>query len=148
VRRVTDSGRAFGAEVAYYKSILSTFFHYQPMVVHASSNDWTWNGITRSLAIANGKYYGHGLCIAPDAKVDDDMFTAFICGNVSVLDFIIHSQKLKKGKHITLPEVSYRDTKSVSLTAESLCLIEGDGEILGKLPAKVELIDRKIDFLM
>jgi len=148
VRRVTDSGRAFGSVVAYYKSIITTFFTYKPVQVTAKTSDWQWNGKLRSLAVGNGKYYGHGLCIAPDAILDDDILNIFICGNVSVFDFIRYSQTLKRGGHIRIPEVSYRETTSISVSSEAECLVEGDGEILGKLPAKIELMGRRVEFLM
>jgi YegS/Rv2252/BmrU family lipid kinase len=148
VKRVNESGRAFGSAVAYYKSIIATFFTFKPMHVKALSAEWNWEGKLRSLAVANGKYYGHGLCIAPDAIPDDDIFNVFICGDVTVFDFIRHSETMKRGKHIKIPEVSYRETTSIEFSSEESCMIEGDGEILGKLPAKVELIKKKIDFLM
>jgi YegS/Rv2252/BmrU family lipid kinase len=148
VRRVNESGRAFGSAVAYYKSIVSTFLTYRPMMVSASTSDWNWEGKLRSLAVANGKYYGHGLCIAPDAVLADDLFNVFICGDVSVFDFIRYSETMKKGKHVRIPEISYRETTSIEFTSGHQCLIEGDGEILGKLPAKVELIKKTVNFLM
>lgn len=148
VRRVTDSGRAFGSAVAYYKSIITTFLKYKPMVVHVASENWKWSGNLRSLAVANGKYYGHGLCIAPDAILTDDLFNVFICGGVSVLDFIRYSETMKRGKHVRIADIDYRETTAIDFTAEETCLIEGDGEILGKLPARVELIEKRIDFLM
>jgi YegS/Rv2252/BmrU family lipid kinase len=148
VRRVNESGRAFGSAVAYYKSIVSTFATYKPMVVKVTTKEWGWQGILRSLAVANGKYYGHGLCIAPDAIPTDDLFNIFICGNVSVLDFVRHTSTLKRGKHIRMDEISYREANELEFTSDSLCYIEGDGEILGTLPARVALIDKRVDFLM
>jgi diacylglycerol kinase family enzyme len=148
VKRVNESGRAFGSAVAYYKSIIATFFTYKPMVVKASTPEWTWEGKLRSLAVANGKYYGHGICIAPDAIPDDDIFNVFICGDVTVFDFIRHSETMKRGKHVKMPEVLYRETTAIQFSSNDPCMVEGDGEILGKLPATVELMNRKIDFLM
>jgi diacylglycerol kinase (ATP) len=148
VKRVNDSGRTFGPAAAYYKSILATFLRYKPMPVRVATPEWSWKGKLRSLAVANGKYYGHGLCIAPDAKPDDGKFQVFICGNVSVFDFIRHSQTLKKGKHIRMDEISYREANSISFESDETCLIEGDGEILGTLPASVSMIATKIMFLM
>jgi diacylglycerol kinase (ATP) len=148
VKRVLDSGRALGSEVAYYKSIIATFFKYRPMIVHASTLRWKWSGKLRSLAVANGRFYGHGLCIAPDARPDDDLFTVFICGDVSVIDFIKHSSTMKKQRHIQMDEVLYKEAISIELLSEKPCLIEGDGEILGQLPASVQLISRKLNFLM
>lgn len=89
-------------------SILATFATYRPMDVKVTTPGWNWQGKVRSLAIANGKYYGHGLCIAPDAKPDDNMFDVFICGGISVLDFIRYSDELKKDRKVNLPEISYK----------------------------------------
>ncbi len=148
VGKVLSSGRPFGSEVAYYKSILDTFLTYKPMVVKATTKEWEWEGKIRTLAIANGKYYGHGLCIAPDALIDDRLFSVFICGNVSVLDFIRHTGTLKKSKHINMDKVWYKTTQAIEIESENPCPIEGDGEILGWLPAKVSLSDRQLEFLI
>jgi diacylglycerol kinase (ATP) len=148
VRRVNDSARPFGHAVAYYKSILATFLTYKPMVVTAKTDDWIWTGKMRTLAIGNGKCYGHGLHIAPNAKPDDRIFNVFICGNVSVLDFIRYTDSLKKGRHIRIPEIQYKETTDIQITSEKPCVIEGDGEIFGKLPAKIKLIQKQLDFLI
>lgn len=148
VGKVLSSGRPFGSEVAYYKSILHTFLTYKPMVVKATTDNWRWEGKLRTLAVANGKYYGHGLCIAPDAVIDDGIFSVFICGNVSVLDFIMHTGTLKKNKLIHMPEVIYQTTSSIDIESESACPVEGDGEILGWLPAKVTVSKRQMEFLI
>jgi diacylglycerol kinase (ATP) len=148
VQKVVSGGRPYGASVSYYQSILSTFLTYKPMMVTAKSPEWMWEGKVRTLAVANGKYYGHGLCVAPDAKLDDDKLDIFICGDVSVLTFIRYSSTLKRGKHVRIPKIQYKNATSVTLSSDQSCLIEADGEILGNLPAKVELFKRNIDFLM
>lgn len=148
VNEVLKSPKALGAGFAYYLSILSAFISYKPVVVKAITKDWQWEGKLRTLGIANGKCYGHGLYIAPDAVLNDRQFNAFICGDVSVLDFIRFTSKLKKGKYIRIPEIHYKETTSIELTSEQPCMIEGDGEILGLLPAKVELIAQQLEFLI
>lgn len=148
VGRVLSSGRPFGSEVAYYKGILDTFLTYKPMVVKATTPEWSWEGKVRTLAVANGKYYGHGLCIAPDAIADDRLFSVFICGNVSVFDFIMHTSSLKKGKSVVMEDVQYKTTTNIAFSSESPCPVEGDGEILGWLPARVSMIDRQLKFLL
>ena len=148
VGKVLNSGRPFGSEVAYYKSILTTFVTYKPMVVKAVTPEWTWEGKLRTLAVANGKYYGYGLCIAPEPVVDDGMFSVFICGNISVLDFIMHTSTLKKGENVVVDGVHYRSAREISFTSESPCPIEGDGEVLGWLPAKVSLMQRQLNFVV
>lgn len=148
VGKVLNSGRPFGSEVAYYKSILNTFLTYKPMVVKAVADHWTWEGKLRTLAVANGQYYGHGLCIAPDAVMNDRQFSVFICGNVSVLDFIMHTGTLKKGRTVVKEEVWYKTATTIEFSSDHPCPIEGDGEILGWLPAKVRMIERQLNFLI
>lgn len=148
VDKVLKSGRAFGHAAAYYKSIISTFFQYKLVEVEAHTSEWSWKGKLRTLGVGNGKYYGHGMAITPDAILNDRLFHVFICGNVSVFDFIRYTGHLKKGKHINLPEIHYRTTTEISFTSDKQCLIEGDGEILGELPATIRLIDRQLDFLI
>jgi diacylglycerol kinase (ATP) len=148
VQRVSRASKVLGSALGYSLSILKTFARYRLVNVTARTNNWEWSGKLRSLAIANGKYYGHGLCIAPDAKVDDDKLDVFICGDVSVVDFIIQSENLKKGKFLSLPDVKYTHASEVFLTCDERCLIEGDGEVFGTLPATVRLSDRSVRMLL
>jgi diacylglycerol kinase (ATP) len=148
VQKVLNSGRPFGHAVAYYKNIILTFFQYKLIEVEAVSSEWSWKGKLRTLGVGNGKCYGHGMMITPDAILDDRMLDVFVCGNVSVFDFIRYSGQLKKGKHVKLPEVHYKTTTEISLSSKSQCLIEGDGEMLGELPATVRLLARQVDFLI
>jgi diacylglycerol kinase (ATP) len=147
VKKVLDSGRPLGPAFAYYQSIIRTFFSYRPYTLHAKAQDWQWSGKVRTFAVANGKYYGHGLCIAPDAVLDDGVFDIFAAGNVSVLDFIIQSRPLKQGKRISHPQVSYKKASSVELYADHPGLVEADGEVLGWLPAQIEIIPKKLKLL-
>lgn len=148
VQKVLNSGRPFGHAMAYYKNIISTFFEYKLIEVEATTADWSWKGKLRTLGVGNGKYYGHGMGITPDGVLNDRILNVFICGNVSVFDFIWYSGLLRKGKHVQLPEVHYKTATQIALTSKTQCLIEGDGEILGQLPATVRLLDRQVGFLI
>jgi diacylglycerol kinase (ATP) len=148
VQRVSTAPRFLGGALGYYSSIIRTFFSYHPGHVFVKTKDWSWQGKLRSLAIANGKYYGHGLCIAPEAKTNDHLYNIFICGNVSVFDFIIQSENLKKGRYLSLDEVHYKTGTEIELSSDDLCLIEGDGEVLGRLPARVQIQSETLKMLI
>jgi diacylglycerol kinase (ATP) len=137
VRGVQNSGRPFGSAVAYYQSIVGNFFTYKAPPLKVTGDGWSWEDNVKTFALANAHYYGNGLCIAPDADLNDGELNVFACGNVSVLDFILHSIPLKQGKLIRHPKVSYFKSKSVLLTSPVAMEIEADGEIIGWLPAKV-----------
>lgn len=147
VKKVSSGAQPLGGGFAYYMAILSTFMNYKPYFVRAFASDWQWEGKIRTLAITNGNYYGHGLCIAPDAKVDDGLFSVFIVEDVSVFDFIRFSGKLKQGRRIAFRKVHYNETKRLELTAAEPFVVEADGELIGRLPATIEMLPNMIRFL-
>jgi len=148
VRKVLASDRFFGLGMSYFQAILATFFTHGPVEVKLIADHWQWQGKLRTLAIANSKYLGHGLCIAPHAKPDDGIFEAVVYGKVSMFDFIRHSGTLKQGKKVEHPQVAYRQVRRIAMTSTTECPIEADGEILGVLPASVEMLPRKLKFLI
>jgi YegS/Rv2252/BmrU family lipid kinase len=147
VEKVMKASRILGAGFAYYKSILATFFSYKPMKVFVKTETWNWEGNLRTLAIANGQCFGHGLYIAPKAKPDDGVFSTFIAGGVTVAEFIWHSEKLKRAKRIKHPNVDYNEARNIEIESTSACTIEADGEWIGYLPAKIEILPSRIKFL-
>ncbi len=148
VKRISGQQNFLGIPYSYFLAILKTFFHYNLITIKAATPQWSWEGKARAIAVANGKYFGQGLCIAPEAKLDDNIFSTFICAKVSVFDFIRYSIPLKKGKKVIHKEVQYGTCKEMELTSNELCGIEADGEYLGVLPARIEMMAETILFLV
>lgn len=147
LNRMSSGKKRLGSAVAYYVAILTTFLSYRCMPVTIKTSAWEWSNRLRTLAIGNGKFFGSGLCIAPEAKPNDGIFSAFICGAVSVFDFVRYSSTLKSSRKIDHPKIEYRIAEKLELTSESPCRIEADGELLGFLPANVEVVPGRIKFL-
>jgi len=55
---------------------------------------------------------------------------------------------LKRGEKIEHPKVTYRQSRRIAQTSTSECVIEADGEYLGKLPATIELLPGRLKFLI
>ena len=147
LNRMYSGKKRLGSARAYYVAILSTFFSYRCIPVTIKTSAWQWSNKLRTLAIGNGKFFGSGLCIAPDARPDDGIFSVFVCGAVSVVDFIRYTSTLKSGLNVIHPKIEYKTAQTLELTSELPCRIEADGELLGFLPARVEVIPGRIKFL-
>lgn len=147
LNKMSSGEKRSGSAVAYYIAILSTFLSYRCMPVFIKTSAWQWSSKLRTLAIGNGKFFGSGLCIAPEAKPNDGIFSVFICGAVSVFDFIRNTGTLKNSRKVNHAKVEYHTAEKLELTSESPCRIEADGELLGFLPACVEVIPGRIKFL-
>ena len=100
------------------------------------------------MALANGKYFGNAICVAPDAKLDDGMLQISIFGNLSIWDYLINLPKLRKGIKINMEEVQYFSAKELLIESKESCSIEADGEYVGLIPANIVVLPKKIKFLM
>jgi diacylglycerol kinase family enzyme len=100
------------------------------------------------MAVANGRYFGNALCVAPDARLADGKFQITLFGDLSVWDYLKNLGKLKKGVRIDHPEVTYHNAEEVLLESTVPCPIEADGEFVGLTPATVRVLPAAICFLM
>jgi len=102
-----------------------------------------------SMAIANGRYFGGGMMIAPDAQLDDGRFDVVDLGDVSLFTLLRHNQKIYRGTHVRLPHVTVRRAarvfaEPVDPGADVLLDVDGEGE--GKLPATFEILPGALRF--
>ena len=148
VKSLEGTTSIFGPGFNYFKHIIKGFLRYRKKEVSCSGGDWQWKGNLLQMAIANGRYFGNAICIAPDAVVDDGLLQVSIFGDLSIWNYLKNLGKLKKGEKIDHPEVSYFETNEVLLESEDKCGIEADGEYVGLAPATISVLPKAISFLM
>jgi diacylglycerol kinase family enzyme len=98
-------------------------------------------------AVANGKIFGKGMKVAPDARLDDGLFDAVLVRGFRFVEFCRHGWKLMNGTHVTHPKVSVLKGRRVEAWAGvegEEVLLELDGDQLGRLPATFELVPRTL----
>lgn len=148
VKSMELSSRVLSPGFNYFSSILKGFLRYQKTKVSCSCGTWHWEGKLLQMAVANGRFFGNAICVAPEAVLDDGSFQLVIFGDLSIWDYLKNLGKLKKGYKIIHPEVHYYRAKEVLLESEEPCGIEADGEFIGLLPATISILPEAISFLM
>jgi len=148
VQKLEGSTSIFGSGFNYFKNIIKGFFNYTKKEVSCTGSNWQWQGKLLQMAVANGRFFGNALCIAPDAKLTDGKFQIAIFGDLSIWDYLKNMGKLKKGVKISHPQVSYHTAEEVVLKSDDACGIEADGEYVGLAPATIILVPKAISFLM
>jgi diacylglycerol kinase (ATP) len=88
------------------------------------------------IAVANGKSYGGGMQVCPDASMTDGLFDVMILHPVSKPEFIKVFPKVFKGAHIGHPQV--RIYRSARVSISSAAVAYADGERIGGLPVRAE----------
>ncbi len=148
VQNLEQTSSILGSGFNYFKHIIKGFLSYIKKEISCTSSTWKWKGKLLQMAVANGRYFGNAICIAPDANLKDGEFQVVIFGNLSIWDYLKNFVKLKKGVTINHPEVSYHKAKEVMLESNDPCGIEADGEYVGLAPATISILPQAICFLM
>lgn len=94
------------------------------------------------IAIGNGKSYGGGMQVCPDADLHDGLFDIMILHPISKLEFIKVFPTVYQGTHITHPEVEIIRAKQIRI--ESSAVAYADGERIGQLPVQVEALPQSL----
>lgn len=147
VRRLYKSNRSLGPGLTYFKAITETFLTHKAQEVAVTSDRWEWSGRMRVVAIANGQSFGHGLYVGPDALPDDGIFSTFIAGDLPLWKFLLYLQKIKTQKKINDRQFHYNEAGWVEITSPLPCALEAEGEWAGWLPARIEIIGKRIGVL-
>jgi diacylglycerol kinase (ATP) len=88
------------------------------------------------IAVANGKSYGGGMLVCPDASMSDGLFDVMILHPVRKVEFIIVFPKVFKGSHKGHPQVRFYRSARVSISSAAVAY--ADGERIGGLPVRAE----------
>jgi len=94
------------------------------------------------IAIGNGKSYGGGMQVCPDADIHDGLFDIMILHPISKLEFIKVFPTVYRGAHINHPEVEVIRAKQIRI--ESTAIAYADGERIGQLPVQVEALPQRL----
>jgi YegS/Rv2252/BmrU family lipid kinase len=101
------------------------------------------------VAVANGRYFGGGMQIAPDAELDDGLFDIVTLQGTSKLVLLRDLQMVYTGRHRDHPAISIRRGRRITVEPFDQArpiLIDLDGEAPGRLPATYDLLPRVLNF--
>lgn len=98
-------------------------------------------------AVANGRIFGKGMKIAPNARLDDGLFDFVYVKSMKFLEFCLHAWKLMNGTHLNHRKICLIQSRKIEAIPEDereTVLLELDGEQLGTLPATFEMVPRSL----
>lgn len=137
--RIVNAGpKWLGGKTAFFLGTLRGLIAYRnaPVRVRVDGEIWLESPIV-NVALANGRYFGGGMQIAPDADPSDGKLDIVALGDLTKLQVVGLTQHIYRGTHLGLPGIT--STRGVSIEAEPLVpndevLVDMDGETPGRLP--------------
>lgn len=122
----------------YNAAIAMELPRFKPRHYEITLDDRTISTQAMLIAVANGRSYGGGMLVCPNAEIDDGVFDVMVLHPISKLEFLKVFPQVFAGTHVTHPAVEIVRSKSVSI--ESTAVAYADGERIGQLPVGAECI--------
>ena len=94
--------------------------------------------------IGNGRFYGGPFSLFQDARNDDGLLVVLIFKHQSYLDIFRYLQGVLIGNHTGLPDIEYRQVRSVQVASEEPVPLELDGDVAGSTPVDLQIASRKL----
>lgn len=111
---------------------------FKPIEYEISCDGKTFTTEAMLVAVGNGKSYGGGMNICPQANIHDGLFDLVILEPVSTLEFIRTFPKVYSGSHLSHPRVKTMRGSKITITAQAVAY--ADGERIGPAPISAECV--------
>ncbi len=100
-----------------------------------------------NFCVANARYFGGGMKIAPEAKLNDGRFDVVAIGDIGTNEILLNAPKLYLGLHLGMQKIGHTLASRVfaqPANEDAEVLIEVDGELPGRLPATFEILPQAL----
>lgn len=142
-RIVNASPKWMGGKAAFLVGTLRAMLIYRDTPVRVKvDGEVCLEAPIFNVALANGRYFGGGMMIAPNADPSDGLLDVVALHDRSRLQNALLAQHIYKGSHVGQPGVTVARGKLVEaepLSPGNEVLIDMDGETPGRLPLRAEL---------
>jgi diacylglycerol kinase family enzyme len=91
---------------------------------------------TLQIAVGNGRYYGGGMCVAPDAAIDDRRLDLFSLECSRWWRLVWLAPALWLGYHRLHPDVRTMSGEEFEIRTRRRLSVVADGEIVTRTPVK------------
>jgi diacylglycerol kinase (ATP) len=137
-RIVNTTPKWWGGRLSFFVGTLRAMAVYRNAPVRVVVDDQVFlESPIVNVALANGRFFGGGMKIAPDADPGDGLLDVVALADLSRLRTTTLSPHVYRGTHVTQPGVHStrgRTVRAESLVAGAEVLIDMDGETPGRLP--------------
>lgn len=140
--------KLFGGKAAFAYSMLRTVLSAaRPRVAVALDGGPEVSLEVLNFCIANARYFGGGMKIAPRASMVDGAFDVVVIGDMPSAEVILKAYSIYLGTHLGIEEVrAARARRCVArpVVQEARIDLEIDGETVGYLPATFEIVPQAL----
>jgi YegS/Rv2252/BmrU family lipid kinase len=124
-QRANGMSKAIGGKATFFYALVRVFLEWQNTMVRVELEDGdTREARMHDVIVANGRWHGGAMLLAPEAEPDDGLFDVVLIGDINKRDFITTAPKIYKGTYLRHPKI--------------------EGEQVGTTPARFEIVPRAL----
>ncbi|MCX8065550.1 MAG: FAD-dependent oxidoreductase [Candidatus Hydrogenedentes bacterium] len=141
--------KQYSGKLAFFLGMLQSLITYRNKPVRLKI-DGHFDDVLdiKTVAVCNGQYFGSGMHISPNSRLDDGWFDVIVIPGISTVELLLNVKKVYSGTHLTHPKImTFKAQKVVAYPAYRAgeVLLDVDGEVPGYLPATFEIIPQAIN---
>ena len=142
--RANQGSKRLGGRVSFLAAVVNSLLTYDNAEVSVSVDDGQARRVRLLLAaVGNGRFFGGGMKICPEAILDDGLFDFVTVGDLGRLEVLAKIHRIYSGNHLSMKEVRSvrcRHLQIAPADPKSEIPLEIDGETPGRLPASFEML--------
>ena len=143
-KRTNETSKALGGKVSYLWATFAVFARWRNDEVRVTVDQEHRTGRMHDVVVANGRYFGGGMMICPEAEPDDGLFDVLLIGDLSKRDLLLTLPKTYRGRHLPHPKAELLRGANVEIEAPQPLPVELDGEQPGTTPVRFDVVPKAL----
>jgi len=148
VHRVNKSRKAAGGTATFLYHSLAALMTFGSRMVRVDVDGRVTEGPMQNVVVANARYFGGGMLIAPHAAIDDGLFDVVTIAELTRRRSLTGLSGLYRGRHIGRPGIGFTRGRVVTVTPleQRAVLFDVEGEQVGRAPATLTCLPGALRF--
>ncbi|BAZ23920.1 diacylglycerol kinase catalytic region [Kalymmatonema gypsitolerans NIES-4073] len=147
-QRLTKKAKRRWGIFAYLITALQVIWESRPFSAEIRMNDQSIRVKTVQIAVGNGRYYGGGMAVVPDATIDDQRLDLYSLEIEHWWQIIPLLPAMRQGRHIHSQSVRAFSGQEIEVYTRKPRPINTDGEITTYTPAHFRVIPNALSVLV
>ena len=130
VLRSMNAVRWLGGHLGYLAVVIKNIFSFREIRFCITAGDKIFKREFLLVIVNNSTTTGGGFLVSPAASLTDGKLDMVLCDKLPVLKRLRYLPVIEKGKHLSLPFISYSRETTVNIACEKEIFAQVDGELI------------------
>jgi YegS/Rv2252/BmrU family lipid kinase len=138
--------------LAYPVAALKAFFKHEPFAARLSFPDGDHESVDYGrllqVAVGNGRFYGGGMVVAPEAGMDDKALDVYAIKLGRRRDLVGVARYIKSGDFVKNEGVDHFRTRRIRVETDPALQVNVDGELVAKTPEEFSVAENALHVIV